>query len=136
MTSTQTKNENITENNIAISTEPKWKSSWRPAIGWAYVLIIVFDFMVAPVLTGVMYTFEQHMAIQQVYYLDKNGATKEEITQMTKAIPASVEYKVWQPLTLQANGIFHIFMAAILSVGSYGRSKEKIERLKNGIFLE
>ena len=28
-----------------------FKSGWRPSIGWAFVLIIIFDFVIAPVIT-------------------------------------------------------------------------------------
>jgi hypothetical protein len=71
-------------------------SKWRPAMGWAYVLICLFDFMAAPVLLNVL----------------QNQAN------------------MWQPVTLQGGGLFHVSMGAILGITSWTRGTEKIQRLQ------
>jgi len=69
---------------------------WRPMMGWTYMLICVFDFILAPVLWSLLQT---------------NGGT---VTNQ------------WQPLTLQGAGLFHLAMGAILGISAYGRTQEKM----------
>lgn len=38
----------------------------------------------------------------------------------------------WQPITLQAGGLIHLAFGAILGITAWGRSKEKLEQLKQG----
>lgn len=74
---------------------------WRPAMGWTYMAVCIFDFIIFPIMfTGVQF-FETQAA---------NDA-----------------FRQWQPLTLQGGGLFHLAMGAVIGVTSYGRTKEKIE---------
>lgn len=75
---------------------------WRPLLAVAYTLIIMFDFVVAPILWSGL----------QVY------ADGEVTTQ-------------WLPLTLNGGGIFHGAMGAILGISAYTRGQEKIENIRN-----
>ena len=79
---------------------------WRPLIALTYAIIILFDFIIAPVL----------WTSSQIYL----GAITAELSQ-------------WIPLTLQSNGLFHISIGGILGISAYTRGQEKIERLKNGV---
>jgi hypothetical protein len=78
-------------------------SKWRPMMGWMYMVVCMFDFVIAPVLWSMV----------QAFY--KGGVNVQ-----------------WQPLTLQGAGLFHLAMGAIIGVSSYGRTKEKLEGANNG----
>ena len=54
---------------------------WRPAMGWLYMAVCAFDFIIAPVLWS-----------------------------MTQAYYHIVPFVQWQPLTLQGAGLFHLAM--------------------------
>ena len=45
-----------------LSNEPWFKNAWRPAMSWSYLAVCVFDFIIAPVLVGIMsyYTGTYH----------------------------------------------------------------------------
>ena len=74
---------------------------WRPMMAVAYMIIILFDFIVAPVLWSVL-----------------------------QAIAAGTVTLQWAPLTLISGGIFHAAMGAVLGISAFTRGQEKIERLK------
>lgn len=77
-------------------------SKWRPAMGWMYMGICVFDMVLFPILWSVLQT-----------------ATHTAITQ-------------WNPLTLQGAGLFHIAMGAVLGIAAFGRTQEKMVGANNG----
>lgn len=85
----------------AIQKEDWINKKWRPAMGWMYMIVCIFDFIVAPILWAVVQFWE---------------------TQITNDA-----FRQWQPLTLQGAGLFHVAMGAVLGVAAYGRTKEKIE---------
>lgn len=70
---------------------------WRPAMGWMYMAICIFDFMIAPILWSVLQSRDHGQITSQ-----------------------------WQPLTLQGAGLFHLAMGAILGITAYGRTQEKL----------
>jgi len=78
-------------------------SKWRPMMGWMYMGVCGFDFIVAPVLWSLV----------QAYF---HGAVNTQ----------------WQPLTLQGAGLFHISMGAVLGLAAYGRTQEKLAGANNG----
>ena len=67
----------------------------------SYTVIILFDFIVFPILWSVI----------QVY-------------------GAGVVSLQWQPLTLLSGGVFHAAMGAVLGLAAWTRGQEKIERLR------
>ena len=71
---------------------------WRPMMGWCYILICLFDFVIFPVLWSMA---------QAVY----NGG---QINMQ------------WNPITLQGAGLFHMAMGAILGVAAWTRGQEKL----------
>lgn len=73
------------------------KMYWRPAMGWMYMVVCIFDFIVMPIL----WTIFQAMWQGQV----------------------NVQ---WSPLTLQGAGVFHVSMGAVLGVAAWSRGQEKI----------
>lgn len=71
-------------------------SRWRPAMGWMYMTVCIFDFIIFPIAWSLL------LAI-----------FKQPITE-------------WSPLTLQGAGLFHMAMGAVLGIAAYGRTKEKL----------
>jgi hypothetical protein len=78
-------------------------SKWRPMMGWLYMAVCAFDFVIFPILWSLL------QAIMHV----------GQITQ-------------WQPLTLQGAGLFHIAMGAVLGIAAMGRTQEKLAGANNG----
>lgn len=66
-------------------------------MGWMYMFICMFDFVIAPILWSIIQTIG-HGSVQ---------------TQ-------------WQPLTLQGAGLFHMAMGAVLGIAAFGRTQEKL----------
>jgi hypothetical protein len=71
---------------------------WRPAMGWMYMAVCVFDFILFPIAWSILQT-----------------------------VSAGSVTTPWQPISLQGAGLFHIAMGAVLGIAAYGRTKEKIE---------
>lgn len=74
---------------------------WRPAMGWMYMAVCIFDFILFPI----MFTLVQFWEVQA-----QNDA-----------------FRQWQPVTLMGAGLFHMAMGAVLGIAAYGRTKEKLE---------
>jgi hypothetical protein len=74
---------------------------WRPMMAVAYMAIMVFDFIVAPLLWSIL--------------------------QATAAGAVTLQ---WVPLTLLSGGIFHAAMGAVLGISAFTRGQEKVERLR------
>jgi hypothetical protein len=81
-------------------------SKWRPAMGWMYMAVCTFDFIIAPILWAVIQFWETQAA---------NDA-----------------FRQWQPLTLQGAGLFHMAMGAVLGLSAWGRTQEKLGGANNG----
>ena len=73
-----------------------WTANWRPAMGWQYVLVCLFDFFLAPVFLGIFASWTKTPLI------------------------------VWHPITLEGGGMYHLSMGAVVGVTAYGRTREKI----------
>jgi len=79
--------------------ESDWiNTKWRPMMGWMYMTVCIFDFILFPILWSI------------VQALDPQGS-------VTSA---------WQPLTLQGAGLFHMAMGAVLGIAAFGRTQEKL----------
>lgn len=65
-------------------------------MGWMYMLVCVFDFIVFPA----VWTWHQ-------------GYLNLPVTQ-------------WQPLTLQGAGLFHMAMGAVCGISAWNRTVEKL----------
>lgn len=85
-------------------TSESWlQTKWRPITAMVYLVICIFDFIIAPVL----WTF-----VQSHY----SGSITNQ----------------WQPLTLVGSGLFHMAFGAILGVSAFTRGQEKIARVNTG----
>ena len=72
-------------------------STWRPMMGWMYMLICTMDFVIFPIFWSLVQAYAHGVVNSQ-----------------------------WQPLTLQGAGLYHIAMGAVLGIAAYGRTKEKV----------
>lgn len=68
-------------------------------MGWSYMAICLFDFMMAPIFFAVF-------------------------AAVTKTPPV-----VWKSLTLAEGGLFHLAMGAVLGISAFGRSQEKTAKI-------
>ena len=87
----------------AVDEEHWMNSKWRPMMGWMYMAICLFDFMIAPILWSLI----------QAYF---HGGIATQ----------------WQPLTLQGAGLFHLAMGAVIGISAYGRTQEKLNGAEGG----
>jgi hypothetical protein len=76
-------------------------SKWRPMMAISYMAICLFDFMVGPILYNVL----QYMNPGQ-------------------------HLEMWQAVTLQGGGLYHLSMGAIIGITAFGRTKEKMAETK------
>lgn len=88
----------MNEEQILPKQEDWMTSKWRPAMGWMYMTVCVFDFIIFPVLWSIIQS------------IDPQGSVTTP----------------WIPLTLQGGGLFHVAMGAVLGVSAYGRTQEKL----------
>ena len=85
---------------MAEKQEDWMQKKWRPAMGWMYMVVCVFDFVLFPILWA--------------------------IVQFWETSPADDAFRQWNPLTLQGAGLFHMAMGAVLGIAAFGRSQEKM----------
>ena len=87
--------------NVMSESEKKkedWMNAkWRPAMGWMYMVVCMFDFVVFPILWSLIQALS-------------HGSVSTQ----------------WQPVTLQGAGLFHMAMGAVIGVAAFGRTQEKL----------
>ena len=93
---------NTVETTSAKPQEDWMARRWRPMMGWMYMVVCMFDFVIAPVLWAFL-----------------QAKLGQPVTQ-------------WKPLTLEGAGLFHMAMGAVLGVAAYGRTQEKLGGANNG----
>jgi hypothetical protein len=106
--------------------EPLWKELWRPLAAFVYLGICVLDFGVMPVIYEMI---NQSITNQQL--VDLALKFKDAAAQI-EALHTLRQARVWVPLTLQGNGMFHIAFGAILGVAAYTRGQEKTMMMNTG----
>jgi len=79
------------------SSEDWMNKKWRPAMGWMYMVVCIFDFIVFPMAWA---AFQAHIGANPVTPHD--------------------------PFTLQGAGLFHMAMGAVLGIAAWSRGKEKL----------
>jgi Holin of 3TMs, for gene-transfer release len=89
---------------VSNNKKEDWMNSkWRPAMGWMYMGVCIFDFVLAPVAWSLLQALS-------------HGSVNTQ----------------WQPLTLQGAGLFHLAMGAVLGIAAYGRTQEKLGGASTG----
>jgi len=76
------------------------QKKWRPMMGWQYMFVCVFDFVVFPI----MFTIVQFWETQA----------------------ANDAFRQWVPLTLSNGGLYHLAMGAVLGITAWSRGQEKM----------
>lgn len=75
----------------------RWfEDKWRPMMAWQYIFVCLFDFLLAPVLTG--------------WFAWKTG----------------IAYVPWKPISLSEGGLYHMSMLVVLGVATWSRGQEKM----------
>ena len=83
-----------------------WVSAkWRPMMGWMYMTVCIFDFIIFPILWTLIQSY------------DAQGVIGVE----------------WEPLTLKGAGLFHMAMGAVLGVAAWSRGQEKMTAMSLGM---
>jgi hypothetical protein len=104
---------------LGLETTESWiNRTWRPAAAVVYLVICLFDFIIAPAFMGFKSTNVAQMA----------GALKD--LDPTVAMAMIQNRTPWQPLTLQGSGLFHIAFGAILGVTAWTRGTAQIEQIR------
>ena len=75
--------------------------AWRPYMAFAYMAVILFDFIVGPFSWS-------------IFQIIGKGAVSTQ----------------WVPLALTGGGIFHAAMGAVLGISVFTRGQEKLQRIK------
>lgn len=91
----------IAKHQMAKQDEHWAKSYWRPAMGWLYMVICAFDFVIFPLITIFLPVFRNVLGVD-------------------------FPYNTWQSLTLSNGGLIHMAFGAILGVAAWTRGQEKI----------
>lgn len=92
------------EEQAGLPTNDWMSSKWRPAMGWMYMSVCIFDFIIFPILWTAIQAYDQQ------------GVVGTE----------------WDPLTLKGGGLFHVAMGAVLGVAAWSRGQEKITAMHMG----
>lgn len=77
------------------------QGGWRTALAWSYVWICLFDFCFGPMLYNLLQYYNPGQSIE-----------------------------MWQAVTLQGGGLYHLSMGAILGISAHGRTQEKLASTK------
>lgn len=91
----------VTEAALAKQDEHWAKAYWRPAMGWLYMAMCAFDFIIFPMITIFLPIIQHNFGI-------------------------NMPYNEWKSLTLSNGGLIHLAFGAILGVAAYTRGQEKI----------
>jgi len=91
----------VVKHQLAIQNENWIKSYWRPSMGWLYMIMCAFDFIIFPLIMIVSPAVGAIFGVQ-------------------------VPYNEWKSLTLSNGGMIHIAFGAILGVAAYTRGQEKL----------
>ena len=87
----------VTEATDGDKKEDWMNAKWRPMMGWMYMCVCTFDFVIFPILWSIIQVIG-------------GGEVKTQ----------------WSPVTLQGAGLFHMAMGAVIGVAAFGRTQEKL----------
>jgi hypothetical protein len=87
----------VTEATDGDKKEDWMNAKWRPMMGWMYMGVCTFDFVIFPILWSIVQVIG-------------GGEVKTQ----------------WSPVTLQGAGLFHMAMGAVIGVAAFGRTQEKL----------
>lgn len=114
----------------SVEIEPWYKKMWRPMLAGTYIVIVIFDFMIMPVV------------IEKFNEKESNSVAVELALKFTdpaaqvQALKIFAEKRTWSPLTIMGGGLFHLAMGALLTGAAVTRGLEKKQHAANGRFLK
>lgn len=100
------------------ATETWLNRTWRPAAAVVYLIICLFDFVIAPAFMGF------------------KSANIAQMAASLKGLDPAVAIAIvqnrtpWIPLTMQGSGLFHVAFGAILGVAAWTRGNAQIEQIR------
>lgn len=80
---------------------------WRPVMGWTYMAICIFDFIIAPIFWSLVQVYGKGVVSTQ-----------------------------WDPITLKGAGLFHVAMGAILGITAWSRGQEKMRNAQSSLGMD
>lgn len=75
------------------------KEFWRPMMGWCYMIICMFDFVISPIVYNLIQLFNGNQQISQ-----------------------------WHAISLEGGGLIHLSFGAILGIAAHSRGLEKLQK--------
>ena len=113
-----------------VCEESWYKKMWRPMLAGTYILLVIFDFLIMPIVIEVANTRESSNAQAVELALKFKDPTSQ-----IQALKTFAENRVWSPLTLMGGGMFHVAFGALLTGAAVTRGMEKKEHASNGVVL-
>jgi hypothetical protein len=107
--------------------EPWWQEAWQPLAAAVYLFICLLDVGVMPLIYEWINASMSNSTLVDLALKFTNPAAQIEALQALKVS------RVWVPLTLQGNGMFHIAFGAILGVGAFAKGQEKVAWASAGL---
>jgi uncharacterized membrane protein YeiB len=93
-------------------------NKWRELCAIVFVMLVVFDFIIAP---SVYEAFHKPISLdiitQEALKLSANP--NAEVVFITSALQIQQQHLEWQPLTLGANGMLYLVFMAVLGIASW-----------------
>ena len=84
------------------SYSEKWlQRNWRPLMALVYMIVILFDFVFAPISWSLL-----------------------------QALASGTVTLQWVPLSLGGGGLFYAAMGAVIGISAFTRGQEKLERIR------
>jgi len=106
--------------------ENRWYYRWRHMAAYVFLLVVLFDFIIMPVI------YETSNAISIPDAVELSLKYDSPVAQ-SAVIQLLLNKKSWDPITLKGNGIFYICFGAILGAASWTRGAERIAYARNSI---
>ena len=100
--------------------EHGFKKFWRPAAGYIFLAICMFDFMLAP-----LWIEHANQTVNVAAFAEIRKFTDKEV-QMKAIEHVELGNRTWEPLTTRGSGLFFLAFGSILGIAAFSRGKEKV----------
>jgi len=114
---------------MMVHQEPFYKKIWRPMLAGIFAFIVLFDFMIMPVI--------YELSNDQI--ADKTAVELSlrfnDVTAQVQALKTFTEKRTWNPLTLLGGGMFYVAFGALLTGAAVTRGMEKTKHASKGKFI-
>ena len=107
----------------SVEKEHWYRWCWRPTAAIVFLTVVVFDFIIMPTFINLTSAGNNYQEV----FNQLNNLDKEVQVELVKRI--DIEKREWEPLTLQAGGVFYACFGAILGVSAWTRGQEKIKKI-------